>query len=118
MSTPVTTIHDEFKAVAQMAKAINSKGAGLWSSLAKFALAHASLSHEVLNDVIKAQMRAVNNELRVDLGKNSTFKVSKSVIVRARELGVSLTDKAGKVRGKTEVEQDIKALTEGPTPAE
>jgi hypothetical protein len=99
-----------FETVAKAAKTINGKAGGLWHAMVLFQQDYASLDKDQLKVTIKGQEQEANAALRIKIGENSTYRVVKGVILSAVELGISLINKHGKVRGKTEVEADIKEV--------
>jgi hypothetical protein len=99
-----------FEVAAKAAKSINGKSGSLWHAMVLFQQDYMRLDKDELKSVIKGQEQEANAALRIKVGTNSTYRVVKGVILSAVEYGVSLIDKRGKVRGKTEVEADIKEV--------
>lgn len=102
------------EAVGSVASLIK-KGEGLWAQLVRF-------SHEMrTNDTpckdgeaMKASFlteeKAASKEQKVDMGKNSTYRVIKGILVKAAEYNVELMDAKGKPRGKTDIERELADL--------
>jgi hypothetical protein len=101
-------MNENFQKAAAAVKTLNSKGNSMWGALVAFALDASTNGASALKDNFKIEERLAAATMRVEMGKNSTYKVAKSVIVRATEMGIPLVDKDGKARGKTDVEADIK----------
>ena len=102
-------LNQHIKDAAMAVKSITSKSNGLWGSLATFVHEHSSQDADALKAIFKAQEAACVSELKVKLGENSTYRVVKSVLVKARLLSIALVDDDGKLRGKTDIEDAIKA---------
>lgn len=110
-------MHTHYEKAAACVKTLNKKGEGLWSHLVLFAVEVGVHGHDVLKDNFKEQEKLATVEAKVEMGKNSTYKVAKSVLVRACEYGVAIVDASGKPRGKTDIEKELEAhKTKKPAP--
>jgi hypothetical protein len=101
-------LNTHFQKAAAAVKTLNSKASGMYGHLVMFAVENKSLTHEQLKDLFKAQEKLASSQLKVEMGKNSTYKVAKGKIIKAVELGIALVDANGKPVGKTDLEGKIK----------
>lgn len=100
-----------FAAVVKEALAVQTKTGGLWVAMVYFAI-----SNEVYKagdyDEMKAEFasheKLTKESKDVALQKIGAYRSAKSVVMASMEYGVNLVDKNGAVRGKTEVEKDIR----------
>lgn len=106
-------LNANYLAAAKAVKTIDSKGKGLWNALLAFTKDFYHLAPDALKDAFKQQEDAANNQLKVQMGKNSTYKVAKGKLLKAHTLGISLVDAKGKAKGKTAIEEEIKAIEGG-----
>lgn len=104
-------MHALFKNIGLTVKGLERKGTSLWEDLVNFSVTVEG-NRDTLDKAIKQQKREVLVEMKVEVDKNSTFRSAQSVILKARANDVKLLDDNGKVRGKTEVEKECKALEE------
>lgn len=111
-------LNENYKSVANAVKGINAKGRSMWAALVAFTLESNTNGHESLKDNFKAQEKLALGEMKLEMGKNSTYKVAKGVLVRATEYGVAITDPKGKPRGKTDIEKELAALKGEKSPAD
>lgn len=105
-----------FEMLVAEAKLEQKKGSNVWTHMVRFAVMDVSLvdGADALKDAFKAQEQKYK-EQGVNLPEMGSYRSSKSVVVSAFKLGVPVMV-GGKVRGKTEVEKDIKALKEKEQP--
>ena len=111
-------LNANYPTAAKAVKAIDSKGKGLWNALHSFAQEIASLGVESVREKFKEQEKLAADHVKVAMTKNSTYKVAKGKLIKAIELGISLVDAKGKPKGKTAIEEEIKALDGGKGGAE
>lgn len=130
MSTS-TKFVPSFTAAADAAVQLVKREGGLWKNLAGFvatqvsAMQQAGGAHtgESLREVVATTLADNEKEYAnlhkgVKLGSINAYRSAKSVALKAIECGVALTDAAGNVLGKTEVEQAIKEGKAEKTPIE
>lgn len=103
-----------FEEVAKIAKAANAKATGLWAAMVRFADTQGLhvAGEDMAKEIFKAKEKAVDEGSKVKLQAITAYRSSKSVIISAVKFGIPLTSGPGKVRGKTDVEKDIKAMRE------
>lgn len=110
-------LNENFRKAAASVKAIMAKGKGMWAALSAFAVEYQTNGAEALREQFKAQEKLANSEFKLEIQKNSTYKVAKGKLIKAVELGIPLVDAKGKPMGKTALEEAIK-VAEGPKPTE
>lgn len=103
-------LNENFKKVATIVRGLEKKGKGVFGALQTFVIEAGSNGVEALKDALKAQEKLANTEMKMEMQKNSTYKVAKSVLVRAVEANIALVGADGKPRGKTDIEADLDAL--------
>lgn len=103
-------MNEHFKKAASAVKAIESKGKGMFNALLAFAHDHRTNGADALREHFKAQEKLASVEMKVEMTKNSTYKVAKGKLVKAVELGIELVDTDGKPIGKTALEEKIKEV--------
>lgn len=110
-------LNEQFAVAVKAVKAIDSKGKGLFNALRDYVMAMGVVGIEEMRGYFKAQEQLATTLMKVNMTQNSTYKVAKGKLLKAIELGVSLTDSNGKPLGKTALEDAIKAASPAPTPA-
>jgi hypothetical protein len=100
-------MNKNFEIAAKAVKSITGKSVSLWENLVLFAVAMDPTTEPKEN--FKTEERLARTEVKVEIGKNSTYRVAKGVIVNALAKGVALLDADGKPRGKTDIEDQLKA---------
>lgn len=105
-------MHALFKSAVTTAKSMDKKGTSMWEDLANYSLSIEG-DEANLDKQFKAEERLSIVEVKYEMDKNSTYRAIKSVLKKARRLDVKLVDENGKVRGKTDVEKECKALEDG-----
>lgn len=106
-------MNEQFKTAALAVKSIVKKGEGMWAALLLFAHEmSAGKEKPDLKPVFQAEERQASVELKVEMGKNSTYRAAKGTLVAAVKAGIPLVDADGNPRGKTAIENDVKALKE------
>jgi len=104
-----------FEMLVAEAKLEQKKGVNVWTHMVRFASFDvAPLNEEGLKAAFKVQEQKYK-EQGVNLPELGSYRSSKSVVVTAVKLGIAIMV-GDKVRGKTEVEKDIKALKEKEQP--
>lgn len=104
-----------FEMLVAEAKLEQKKGVNVWTHMVRFAVLDVPRTgDDVLKDAFKAQEQKYK-EQGVNLPEMGSYRSSKSVVMSAFKLGVPVMV-GDKVRGKTEVEKDIKALKEKELP--
>lgn len=101
----------KFDEVVKEAKAAHKREGSLWVLFVEFTTQEcAGLKVDELKAVLKAKEDAAKQaKPSVNLQEMGAYRSCKSVIVRAVEAGISLLD-GTEVKGKTEVEKELKAL--------
>ena len=97
------------KAVA-VTKQIEGKATGLWGHLCLFVgdvLATSTDTALDMKKIFKDAEKQATAEKKVDMGKNSTYRVQKGLLIKAVELGIPVCVD-GKPVGKTHIEKLIK----------
>ena len=100
-------MNENFKKVATAVKGIIGKSNTLWGSLVAFVAESNANGADALKQHFKDQEALADVEYKMSMSKNSTYKVAKSVLQRATELGIAILTPEGKPRGKTDIEKDI-----------
>ena len=101
-------MNKHFEAAAKAVKSIERKTGSLWENLVHFAVSCDPA--DPIKDHFKTQEREATVYMKVEMGKNSTYRVQKTLIVNAIAKGVPIVDSDGQPRGKTAVEWDLAAL--------
>jgi len=117
-------MNQHFQGAVKAVKSLGKAGASLWSSLVMFAMTlqdgdpvQPDVNTDMKGAFKKAELVA-SIESKVAMAENSTYRAAKSVITNAVAAGILLTDDKGKPRGKTEIEDELKALKEEKTELE
>lgn len=103
-------LNEHYKKAAQAVKTMNKSGNSMFGALLAFAHSHKGDGFEALKAQFKAQEKLASDEMKVEMGKNSTYKVAKGKLIKAVELGIPLVDADGKALGKTDLEGKIKEI--------
>jgi len=106
-----------FVVVANAAVAMQKKGVSLWANMAGFVGTFVA-SQETKPHVDDVKDMLLDEELTYGKANPKApvlktvvaYRTSKSVALKAVEVGVSLLDDKGKPKGKTQVEQEVKAM--------
>ena len=101
-----------FDDVVKLARASEGKAGQLWTAMVLFCMDRAPADDKAAKELFKAHEK---QEERVKLQTIGAYRSAKSVIVAALKFGVTL-NVGDKVRGKTEVEKEIKDLKEPEAP--
>ena len=112
-----TTLNGNYVNATKAVKAIDKKTGGLWTALGLFTvdISYANGLPAVGTDIkpaFQSQEKQASVEVSVEMASNSTYRVAKSVLVNCVAAGISIVDGKGKLRGKTELEDELKALKE------
>lgn len=117
-------MNKHYALVATAVNAINKKGEGIWGNLVRYIEDERAANNAVTPDQMKQSFKkeeaAASIELKADMGKNSTYRVAKGVLLKAVEYKLVLVDSKGNPRGKTDVERELEGLVEakGKSPME
>jgi hypothetical protein len=103
-------LNTHFEQAAKAVKSLNTKTNGMYGHLLAFAHEHRTNGADALRDHFKAQEKLATLHVKVEMGKNSTYKVAKGKLIKAVELGIALVDADGKPIGKTALEEAIKGV--------
>lgn len=125
-TTSTTVEQPVFHQIGDAAVATQKRGDGLWNHFAKYVdeVKPDSLSGEELKAKMSETLKHDEKVYRKmhpktpKLGTIGAYRSAKSVILAAIEQGISLVDGEGKVRGKTEIEKQLKELKVEKTPME
>jgi acyl-CoA-binding protein len=103
------TMNEQFKKAAQAVKTINTKGTSMFSLLLMFAVESGATEGQSvdLKPVFGVQEKLATAELKVEMGKNSTYRVAKGTIIGCAKAGIALLDADGKPKGKTALEEEL-----------
>jgi hypothetical protein len=102
-----------FRKVALAVRSINKKDGSMFKDLAAFAHEFVTTCKDMeasVKDAFKVEEVLASAEFKMEIGKNSTYRSNKSVLVKAVEAGVSLVDDKGRFKGKTALEAELEAL--------
>ena len=112
-------MNTNYAKAVEAVKTLNKKGEGLWAALCLFvhevrgeseAGKHNKMEGEAMKTFFKTEERVADKDMKVKMGENSTYRVSKGILVKAVELDLSVVDSDGKPVGKTALEKQIKDL--------
>jgi len=103
-----------FEMLVAEVKAEQKKGVNVWTHMVRFVACDVGGDEEAVKAAFKAQ-EADYKDKGINLPEMGSYRSSKSVCCTAVKLGIALLV-GDKVRGKTEVEKDIKALKEKELP--
>ena len=112
-------IRSNIETVVIEVKAAVKREGTLWSAMvlnAVIDLTGYALPFDTLKEGIKAQEQEVKANSKVDLQSSGAYRSNKAVILGAIKLGVALRNEDDSIRGKSEVEKEIKSLKEKETP--
>lgn len=112
-------MNSNFRKVALAVKSINKKDGSMFKDLALFAQEFVTTSKDTeasIEDAFKVEEALASAEFKLKMGKNSTYRSNKSVLVKAVEAGVSLVDAKGNPKGKTALEAEVDALAPAEPP--
>lgn len=110
-------MNEHYKKAAASVKTMNKSGTSMFGALLRFAHDFRTNGAESLKEQFKAHEKLATAEMKVEMTKNSTYKVAKGKLVKAVELGIELVDAEGKAIGKTDLESKIKDAEGAPAPA-
>lgn len=108
-------MNEQFRKAVTCVKTLNTKAGSLWGALVAFAVSVMPEEHRGggtsidVKGQFKSEEALATRELKVEMGKNSTYRVAKGVLVGCAAAGIPLLDANGKARGKTELEEALKA---------
>lgn len=109
-------MNKHYALVATAVSSINKKGEGIWGNLVHYVEDKRATNNAVTPDQMKLSFKkeeqAASIELKADMGKNSTYRVAKGVLLKAVEHKLVLVDDKGNPRGKTDVERELESLVE------
>jgi hypothetical protein len=105
-------LNEHYSKAITAVKTMNKSGTSVFGALLTFAHEHRLNGTDALKAHFKAQEKLASSEKKVEMTKNSTYKVAKGKLVKAVELGIDLMPD-GKALGKTALE-DMIADLEGP----
>jgi hypothetical protein len=120
----MNVLNEHYKAATKEVKSIDRKAVSLYGNLGAFVLSVcydngiAPMAGTDIKPTFAFQERMAVVEEKVKMGENSTYRSIKSVLCTAVGLGVVLIDSAGNLKGKSEVEAEIKALKNDKTELE
>lgn len=103
---------EKFSEIVTLAKQSEARGAKLWNSMVEFAVSTGTNDAEALKDTFKNHEKAQKDAPKgVNLQSIGAYRSAKSVILSATKHGVQIMV-GGKVRGKTDVEKELRSLKE------
>lgn len=100
-------MNKHYESAAKAVKSISGKTGSLWENLVHFAVSVDPT--DPMKDAFKAQEREASATMKVEMAKNSTYRVQKGLIVNCVAKGISLVDSDGKPKGKTDLEGELAA---------
>jgi hypothetical protein len=112
-------LNEHYSKAITAVKTMNKSGTSVFGALLTFAHEHRLNGTDALKAHFKAQEKLASSEKKVEMTKNSTYKVAKGKLVKAVDLGIDLMPD-GKPMGKTALEEKIAEVEDalgGGTPA-
>lgn len=107
------TIKSNIEVIINEVKSIIRKDGTLWSAMVLHNVVDRNgylIGVDTLKEMMKEEEKQVKQEFKVSLIDCGSYRSNKSIISRAIELGVALRNEDDTVRGKTEVEKELKEL--------
>lgn len=105
-------LKEKFSEIVTLAKQTEARGAKLWNSMVEFAVGTGVNDAETLKATFKNHEKEQKDAPKgVNLQSIGAYRSAKSVILAATTHGVQVMV-GGKVRGKTEVEKELRAMKE------
>lgn len=106
-------MNEQFRKAVTAVKTLNTKAGTLYTSLVLFAVSVMPEESRTGGQVVdlkpkfKVEETLANAEFKVEMGKNSTYRVVKNLLVNCAAKGIALVDPNGKIKGKTALEDEL-----------
>ena len=114
----VVALDGQYAVAVKAVRSLDRKAGGLFAALGAYAIALGGVDALTMKQRFLQQEKAATVQEKVDMGKNSTYRVVKNLFINCRTKGVSLVGDDDKLKGKTELEDELDALKEEKTPLE
>lgn len=104
--------NEAYEKAIESVGSLNKKGEGLYGHLHRFVMDEGVNGETALKDSFRNHEKHASVDFKVEMGKNSTYRVVKNLFIKCMKHGIPLAAADGTPRGKTALELDVKEAEE------